>query len=156
MWYVPDVAVVASRVGLHPREVSFGEARRERVRSQQEFIGPVSILYASPRVVSFQKSQGRFEQEGIANVFVSETLVASPEDHRSPIPIGKRAVVHHGGRHAAYIFCRSQRFRAMQLSNRILETPILTRIHSQASRPGIDFARIQVPTMFIRFPSVKA
>src|SRR4051812_27092765 len=66
------------------------------------------------------------------------------------------AVVHYRGGHAAQVFIWSQRFRAMELPDGVLQAPVLCGIDRDAARPRIDFSAVQVPAKLVGFAAVKS
>src|SRR5579864_2016221 len=113
MWNMADVAVIADCVRLHPGEIAFSEARRQRSLSDQKFIGSVNVLDARPDCISTGELQCGFKQVTVANIPIDEALIASPEKHRGPVAVMDRPVVGQRGSHAPNVFPGSERFRAV-------------------------------------------
>src|SRR5579884_2876255 len=115
MWNVAYAAVIADGVRLHPGEITFSEAGRQRSLSDQKFIGPLNVFNARPNCISGGELQRGFQQVTVADVPIDEALIASPKKHGRPVAVVDRTVVGHGGSHAPNVFPGSERFRAVQL-----------------------------------------
>src|SRR5712692_1341810 len=149
------VAIIAERVGRNTGNRLFDEAHGQRVAYEEEFIRAIYELDASPCKILRPEAEGRLEKIAIEDRVIWERTRAAPEECTSPIPLGKRLVVHDRSGHAFLVLVGEHRFGAVKTPIRILRAPIFSWLYRHPHGPRIELALADFPAMLIRFPAMK-
>ncbi len=148
--------LVACGIGLNSCEIPFAESGWLGTAVQKKLTRAIQILDARPGIIAFEKAQRRFQQIAIADVAARNILISPPQQHRRPVSLLQRTVVLDRCSHSPDIFAGRQRFRAVQLGNGILHSPVLAGTGGDSSGPGINLSGVDVPAGLVGLAPMKA
>ena len=150
-----NIVIEACRVRLHPSQEALLETGWFRVPVEKQFISPIQVFDATPNVIARSEAQCGFDQIAVEYFSRGQRAVPSPNQSRSGVAVAPGTIVGDGRRHSQSVFAGIEFFGAFQACDGVLTAPVLCRIDSQPCGPRIDFAGVDIPTIFVRLTAVK-